>query len=155
GLSRPATSIQRALAVVGVNSARLLDLSISLTKMQQTFKVDPILNQRHWKTSIAGAIVARALSQRLYAVDPEDDMAAGLLRDLGEMILQQLFPDAYQQALQQPIEEMINAQCQLEVSHCGLDHAEVSAFILDRWRLPRDITEAVRYHHHPDQGTFS
>ena len=62
-------------------------------------------------------------------------MAAGLLRDLGEMILQQLFPEAYQTVLEQPAEALIDGQCALEETHCSLDHAEVSEFILDRWRL--------------------
>ena len=59
GLSRPATSIQRALAIVGLNSARLLVLAISFPRLQKSFKVDPAVKQRYWKSSIAGAIVAR------------------------------------------------------------------------------------------------
>jgi diguanylate cyclase (GGDEF)-like protein len=155
GLSRPAGSVQRALAVVGVNAARLLVLAIALPKIQRSLKADPIVRQRYWKSSIAGAIVARELAQRLNARDPEDDMAAGLLSDLGEMILQQLFPDAYQQVLQAPAESIIREQCHVEETHCGLDHAEVGAFLLERWRLPADMTEPVRFHEDPDQGAFS
>jgi diguanylate cyclase (GGDEF)-like protein len=155
GLSRPVTSIQRALAVVGLNSARLLVLAISFPRMQKSFKLDAALKQRYWKSSIAGAIVARELSRRQQGRDAEDDMAAGLLRDMGEMLLQQLFPDRYQEVLLQPAEAYINGQCQLEEEHCGLDHAEVCAFVLNRWRLPSDMTEAVRWHHHPEQGTYT
>ena len=82
-------------------------------------------------------------------------MVAGLLRDLGELILQQLMPDAYQHVLDQPAEMLINAKIELEEAHCGLNHAEVSAFILDRWRLPTEISEAIRHHHRPDQGAYS
>src|SRR5207302_726073 len=90
GLSRPVSSIQRALAVVGINSARLLVLSISFPEMQRkTGKVDPGWAQNYWKSSLAGAIVARELSKLLRMGDPEDDMAAALLRDLGELILEQ------------------------------------------------------------------
>src|SRR5207302_8716930 len=83
GLSRPVASIQRALAVVGLNSARLLVLSISFPEMQrQTGKADTRWTQDYWKASVAGAIVARELSKRMRARDPEDDMAAALLRDV-------------------------------------------------------------------------
>src|SRR5437868_3563843 len=93
GLSRPVLSIQRALAVVGLMSARLLVLSISFPEMQRKMgKMDAAWAQGYWKASVAGAIVARELSKRLRARDPEDDMAAGLLRDLGELILQQMYP---------------------------------------------------------------
>ncbi len=155
GLSRPASSIQRALAIVGLSSARLLLLATSLPKVQKSLKVDPMLNQRYWRSSIAGAIVARALSQRLGSREPEDDMASGLLRDIGELILQQLFPEDYGKVFVEAADGLINEQCRLEESCCGLDHAEVSAYVLNRWRLPADITEAVRHHHHPEQGTFS
>src|SRR5712692_2217820 len=52
GLSRPVTSIQRALAVVGLNSARLLVLSISFPEMQRKAgKVDKLWAQSYWKAS--------------------------------------------------------------------------------------------------------
>src|SRR5437773_848902 len=53
GLSRPVTSIQRALAVVGLTSARLLVLSISFPEMQRkTGNVDPLWTQSYWKASV-------------------------------------------------------------------------------------------------------
>jgi HD-like signal output (HDOD) protein len=77
GLSRPVASIQRALAVVGLNSARLLVLTISFPEMQRkTGTVDARWAQNYWKASVAGAIVARELSKRTRARDAEDDMAA-------------------------------------------------------------------------------
>jgi diguanylate cyclase (GGDEF)-like protein len=155
GLSRAVTSIQRALAVVGLKSARLLILAISFPKMQKTQKLYQSQKQRYWKSSIAGAIVAKELSKRMPNLDAEDNMAAGLLRDMGELILHQIFPDAYHQVLQTPAELLVNGQCELEEQLCGLNHAEVSAFLLDRWRMPTDITEAIRHHHDPEAGTYS
>jgi two-component system, cell cycle response regulator len=156
GLSRPVTSIQRALAVVGLNSTRLLMLAISFPEAQQKMRgIDAVVMQRYWKASVAGAIVARELAHRLRAGDPEDDTVAGLLRDLGELVLQQLMPEAYQNVLDQPAEMLIHGKSELEEAHCGLTHAEVSAFILDRWRLPAEISEAIRNHHQPDSGIYS
>jgi diguanylate cyclase (GGDEF)-like protein len=155
GISRPVTSIQRALAIVGLNSARLLVLAISLPRMQSSVKWAPALKQRYWKSSIAGAIVARELSQRLRSRDAEDDMAAGLLRDMGELVLQQMFPSEYEGVLYNPAEALINNQCRIEEERFDLDHAEVCAFVLNRWRLPADMTEAIRWHHHPEQGAYT
>ena len=155
GLSRPVSSIQRALAVVGLNSTRLLVLTISFPEMQKKARgIDPEVSRRYWKASVAGAIVARELAQRMRARDAEDDMAAGLLRDLGELILQQLMPDAYKAVLEQPADALINEQMDLEETHCNLNHADVSAFILNQWRLPPEMTEAIGHHHAPDEGTY-
>ena len=158
GLSRPVTSIQRALAVVGLNAARLLVLSISFPEMQVPQKPASSIRpwqQGYWRTSVGGAIVARELSVWKGSRDPDDDMAAALLRDLGELILLQLFPEGYQKVLAEPRDALVHRQCELENNHCGLDHAEVSAFILDRWRLPPEVTEAVHHHHKPEQVVFS
>jgi diguanylate cyclase (GGDEF)-like protein len=156
GLSRPVASVQRALAVVGLNAARLLVLTITFPEMQRkTGAVDARWAQNYWKASVAGAIVARELSKHSGARNPDDDMAAALLRDLGELVLLQLFPAAYQSVLAEPPLALIDGQCAIEETHCGLDHAEVSAFILDRWRLPPEVTEAIRHHHHPDQVVFT
>jgi len=153
GLSRPATSIKRALAIVGINSARLLMLSISFPEMNVAQQVDGQIRQRSWRSSLAGAIVAQALSQRMGSRDTEDDMAAALLRDVGELILHQMFPHAHEGALLPPT-AFFNSQCELEEEACGLNHAEVSAFILDRWRLPKEMTQAVHHHHQPELAEY-
>jgi diguanylate cyclase (GGDEF)-like protein len=155
GLSRPVTSIDQALRVVGVNSARLLVLSIALPEMSQKSKLAGPVVQRYWKSSISGAIVAHGLAQHCRASDAEDEMATALLRDIGELILQQVFPDSTEKIALQPEQLGVDAQCDREEAHYGLHHAEVSAFILDRWRLPTDMTEAVRWHHAPAHGRFS
>lgn len=156
GLSRPVASIQRALAVVGINSARLLVLTISFPEMQRKMgKVNAAWARSYWQRSVTGAIVARELAKRLRSRAVEDDMAAGLLRDLGELVLHQLSPEAYEKVIAEAPRTLLNEQCAIEESHCGLNHAEVSAFILDRWRLPADVTEAIRHHHHPDGVVFS
>jgi diguanylate cyclase (GGDEF)-like protein len=153
GLSRPATSIQRALSVVGVNSARLLVLAIALPEMN----CEPVAAaaQKHWKSSISGAIVAHELSLRFRARDAEDDMAAGLLRDTGELVLRQVFPDAAREIAAMPEDAFSQNQCQVEETSYGVHHAEVSASILEGWRLPAEMTEAIRWHHSPNQGRYS
>ena len=146
-LAAPVTSIDQALRMVGVNSARLLVLSIALPEMSQKSKLPAAVVQRYWKASISGAIVAHGLALHGEAPDAEDDMAAALLRDMGELVLRQMFPQSTNDIALQPEEAGGDAQCDLEDSHYGLHHAEVSAFILDRWRLPTDMTEAIRWHH--------
>ena len=155
GLSRPVTSIEQALRVVGVNPARLLVLSIALPEMNAKTKLPAAVVQRYWKASISGAIVAHGLAQHCKLLDPEDDMAAGLLRDIGELVLQQVFPKNAKEVALLPEEVGVDSQCDVEETHYGLHHAEVSAFILDRWRLPTEMTEAIRWHHAPSRGKYS
>ena len=77
---------------------------------------------------------------------------AGLLRDLGIPILHQMVPDDYATIIAKPIEVLAHQQCELEEEKLGINHAEVTAFVLSKWHLPPEITEAVRFHHHPERA---
>jgi diguanylate cyclase (GGDEF)-like protein len=140
--------MDRALNYLGLKSVRSLVLSLSLPTMRLQTSTDPRLND-WWKASVAGAIVARELAVKLGRPDPEDDMVSALLSDLGVFVLQQMFPVEYAPIVAQPPDVLAYRQCDLEEEHLGLNHADVSAFILGRWRLPEDITESTRFHHRP------
>jgi diguanylate cyclase (GGDEF)-like protein len=148
GLSRPIPSIERAVNFLGLRSLRSLVLCLSLPTMQLQTSTDERLRES-WKASLAAAVVARELAVKLRRPDPEDDMVAALLCDLGVFVLQQVFPAEYRPIVAQPREVLAYRQCDLEKAALGLNHADVSAFVLERWRLPGDITEPIRHHHRP------
>ncbi|HKI38644.1 MAG TPA: HDOD domain-containing protein [Gemmataceae bacterium] len=148
GLQRPIGSIGRALNFLGLKSVRSLVLSLSLPTMRLQTSTDPRLCD-WWKASVAGAIVARELAVKLGRPDPEDDMVSALLCDLGVFVLQQVFPAEYGPVVAHTPDVLAYRQCELEEQHLGLNHADVSAFILGRWRLPDDITQPIRHHHRP------
>jgi hypothetical protein len=83
----------------------------------------------------------------------EDDLLCGLLRDLGGLILRQAFPGEYERFHAGMAERPFSAYCQYERDLFGADHAEVSADLLKRWRLPESITEPLRFHHEPERMT--
>lgn len=149
GLPRSITSIERAVVLLGLKPVRSLVLSLSLPAMQQSAASPP--TESFWKESVAGAIVAHELAIYLRRPCREEDLVAGLLRDVGTLALQQVCPQEYAQLLAEPAEERIRNPCRLERQLLGVDHADVSAFLLERWRLPEDVTEAVRHHHSPEQ----
>jgi diguanylate cyclase (GGDEF)-like protein len=151
GLSRPLASLDRALALLGLRSVRSLVLILSLPAFQGR-KTSDAQMRAFWKASIAGAVIARELAVRMRRPDPEDDLAAGLLRDVGMLVLQQVRPEAYAQVMAQPPELLATHQSWLEEQALGVTHAEVSASLLLRWGLAADITEAIRHHHQPDQA---
>lgn len=150
-MPRAITSLERAVALLGLKPVRSLVISLTLPAMQRQLSQPPPA-ETFWKESVAGAIIAYELALYLRRPHPEDDLVAGLLRDLGVLALQQVYPADYAGLLARPIEEWNRSQCRLEEECLGINHAEVSAFLLRRWRLPEDITEAVRHHHAPEQA---
>jgi hypothetical protein len=70
------------------------------------------------------------------------------------VVLEQLFPEQYAKVWTHTAEELACHLVELEERYCGLNHAQVTAFLLGRWGFPREVTEAIRHHHNPDAGRF-
>ena len=148
GLPAPVSSIDRAVVVLGLNTVRSIVLTLSLPAMQFTGVPDRVLKD-HWLSSVSGAIIARELSLRMREPLAEDDLLCGLLRDLGALILRQRFPDDCRRFRDGMAGRPFSDFCSYERELFGVDHAELSAELLVRWRLPSAITEPIRYHHEP------
>ena len=146
GLHRPVTSIERALNLLGLNHVRSLVLSLSLPSLRfNGASSDEV--KAYWKSSLTIAIACRELAGLLRWPDADSEMVAGLLCDFGLLLLQESFPEeAARMAVIAPT-AWRERQCQLEVECFGVDHAEVGAFFLKRWRLADDLTEPIRFHH--------
>lgn len=150
GLSRPIGSIDRAVMVIGINRLRSLALGLALPALRPQSGQDPGA-RKHSLSSVGGAIVARELALRLGYPSPEDDLAAGLLRDLGELLLQQTFPRAWAALALLPSDPLEEQRCERERQLFSVDHAEVAAELLKSWNFPPEVVEPIRHHHHPDR----
>ncbi len=152
GLPRAVTTVRQAFNLFGINAIRSLVLSLSLPVLQRSRKQGSPSNefQDFCKSSVAGAIVARELALRLDWPSPEDHLVAGLLRDLGVLVLPKIFPEEAVRYHELPPEERALQPCELEEEYFGLTHAEISAHLVRHWRLPPEISEPIRYHHHPE-----
>jgi len=148
GRSRPVTSVRQAVTTLGNRPLRFLVLGLALPVMQSGVAIDAGL-RRFWKKSVAGAVMARELATRCQLPAPDDEMAASLLRDLGMILLRQTFQEAYRFIWTGEGDILAEEQCEWEERHLGVHHAEVSAALLERWQLPIEIVEPIRFHHHP------
>jgi HD-like signal output (HDOD) protein len=148
GRSRNVTSVRQAVTTLGSRPLRSLVLGLALPVMQSGVTPDAGL-RRYWKRSVAGAVMARELATRCKLPAPDDEMAASLLRDLGMILLHLAFQERYRPIWSGEAGILAEEQCAWEELHLGVHHAEVSAALLERWQLPIEITEPIRFHHHP------
>lgn len=148
GLKQPIASVARAVHVLGLNTVRSLALGLSLPAVKVGRGADQATRD-YWMSSVGGAIIARELAVLTRRSCPDDDLVAGLLRDLGELLLRQMFPEAWVKHLAYYGEALVEDPCGAEIASFGIDHADVTAEILQQWKLPLDIVEPIRYHHQP------
>ncbi|MDY3557354.1 HDOD domain-containing protein [Gemmata sp. JC717] len=149
GRSKPITSLDRAVTVLGLGTVRSLVLSLSMPAAKGA-QSDP-LTRANQINSVAGALIAYELSALQPRSSPADDMVAGLLRDLGAVLLQQTYPDDWADLTERWGDRLLSEACEAETEVFGISHAEISAELLAGWKLPPEVVEPIRHHHNPDQ----
>lgn len=145
---RPVTTISQAIPLLGVKRLRSLVLGMSIPAMQVPAGSERGL-QTFWRTSVAGAIIARELARRQMSPSPEDDLVTALLRDLGIVLLHQTFPNKYEPVWSGKRVLRAGERYLWEERNIGINHAEVSAELAKSWRLPDSVVEPIRFHHAP------
>jgi HD-like signal output (HDOD) protein len=150
GLSKPVASVARAVTVLGLNTVRSLALGLSMPAVRPGSVPDGAVRD-YWVSSVGGAIFARELAVLVRRPNPEDDLVAGLLRDLGEVLLRLTFPNDWAEHVARNGDRLLDDPCPAEQESFGITHAEVSAELLRGWKLPDDIVEPIRHHHDPSR----
>jgi putative nucleotidyltransferase with HDIG domain len=105
-----------------------------------------------WEHAVATANLAWELGRALDYPNPADAYAAGLIHDIGKIILEPWVEGAYSQIVELMWKEKLFLW-QAEVHVFGLDHAATGAHLCERRGLPAPISEAVRWHHLPEFAT--
>lgn len=104
-----------------------------------------------WQHSVAVAVGARELAKALGIKAPEYLFTAGLLHDIGKIVLGTFIEIDSTQI----IESAFTGGVSFEIAErevMGVDHAEVGAALLENWKIPGEIVDIVRWHHQPTEG---
>ncbi len=111
------------------------------------FSIDRLM-EHSWLSGI----VARGLAgaEKLDTRVCDHAFLAGLLHDIGKLILMANLPQLYQDVLK-TVETRRAPLAQVEADEIGTNHAELGAYLLGLWGLPDPVVEAVAFHHRPTE----
>ncbi len=148
GLARNVASLQHAVTYLGSRSLRLAVLSFGL--LDQLVRDMPgKVYDDFWRRSLTMASVAARLAVRKQELASDEAYSAGLLSDVGLLLLAQLETDCYVKLYQRAGHGTMLIESERE--RFGFDHGQLGARLLDRWNLPDCLTNAIATHHHlPD-----
>ncbi len=166
GFQRQISSIQHGIMILGFNTVRGLVLSASIFKMfeHQTSTGAAIGARRlnhldFWRHSLSTAMAARLIGHALKMPDTDDAFSAGMLHDIGKIVLDVYFTKDYVPVLDaaRQLKQIHHGPgfVALEERVLGTDHAKIGAFLAQKWKLPTSITEVVQYHHQPELAEHS
>jgi HD-like signal output (HDOD) protein len=152
GLGRRVASIEQAVAYLGVDVIRSLVISQAAFA---AFEADDASLAQLWQHSAMTSTLAGFIAER-ESNDPivlAEALQAGMLHDIGVLVLAARFPEKYgaARAGHAPGQESIAAR---EQALFGCDHGRVGAYLLGLWGLSDRIVEAIAYHERPKECTF-
>ena len=152
--SRQVSSIQQAITRFGMGQLKQLILQCSLFKCFEPTKGTPdFMGTSFWKYSRAVAELARQISLAEGQRDdrPDEAYIAGLMHEIGYLILVSYAPDIFEH-LCDLNEEVDHSPVAAEHTVLDVAHNEAGAYLLSLWNIPTGVVEAVYYHHQPGQS---
>jgi len=149
GLQRRIGGVEEAIMVVGMANTRGIVLSALLVENFKLNTLDPLTLNGYWRHSVGAATATRVIASET-VLSPIMAFTAGLMHDLGRLILMTAYPERYQEVLLRGNLRGLH-HYELEREEWGFDHAEVSRRLLESWRLPTEVVEAVGMHHDYEQ----
>lgn len=144
-------TVTRAVTVIGLRELRGLVLAASAI---ETFSKIPndILNMvQFWRHSVYCGVVAQLLADRCNVLHSERLFVAGLLHDIGKLILCHRLPSEARLVMDKLKTEKL-FDFEVEQSIMGFDHAEVGGELIKVWQMPESLEHALRYHHEPEKS---
>jgi HD-like signal output (HDOD) protein/CheY-like chemotaxis protein len=156
GLSSHVNDPSQATTLLGIETIR--DLAVTIHVFSQ---FSPVIQEKLgisslWEHSINVGTLARAIARFEGAKKEvvECSFTAGLLHDLGKLILAENLPMQYYSALGLSARKNIELY-QAESEIFGATHPQVGAYLTGLWGLPQMITIALAYHHNPAESCES
>ena len=136
-------SVSHAVVVLGLNVVKGLTLGATVFDMMKAAGMDQL-----WRHSLGVAMVSHLLATRVGQKNPEELFVAGLLHDLGKVVMYVKLPETasrIEAAVRDRDIYMIDAEREI----LGLTHADVAGWLAAAWHLPTVLKEPIMYHHQP------
>jgi putative nucleotidyltransferase with HDIG domain len=136
-------TVHEAILVLGFHTMRSV---VMATAAQSFLTRKSRIAERLWSHCLAAALAARLLSRRSGFRDPELAFLAGLLHDVGEMVLLHGDPRGFEVMIEELRENQMSLTLR-EKQLYGFDHCATGMALLDHWNIEETISEAVFSHH--------
>ena len=147
-------TISHAVMVIGTSELYSLCLSTSVLTMFKTIPPTLVDMTSFWMHSIGCGMIAKKIAARRGEISRERFFVAGLLHDIGRLIIYSSMPDQAHRVIARAARKN-ELLYDTEKAILGFDHGEIGGRLLQTWRLPGKLADVIRFHHHPDHSMES
>lgn len=151
GPRQKVSSLQQALVILG--SRQLMEILLSgqlVGRFRQGQKGYRLARGDLWRHSMAAALFAQVLGERVRFEDPATLFTAALMHDVGKLVLSEYVAQDFER-----IETLVaqgQSFAQAEQAVLGVDHALLGGAVARKWNFPDDIAAAIAFHHNPERA---
>jgi len=146
--------ISQALMIMGFESVRNSIATVAAIDMfRMKAKYDHFDIRDLWKHSIAVAVTSRYLAETARIAPPSDAFVAGLLHDIGKLVMARHLPDLFAPVLALQQEKGLSF-IDAERKALPIDHAAIGGHLVRKWHFPASLADAIEYHHEVKRTAF-
>ena len=149
---RAIETVTHAVAIVGTEQLRDLTLATTVVRKFRDIPSDLVDMESFWSHSIACGLFARTIAYRRREPNPERLFVAGLLHDVGRLLIYVKLPDE-SRAILESGRKRRDLLYRVESDILRFDHTDVGSALMEAWHLPLSHQCAVRFHHKPLAAT--
>jgi putative nucleotidyltransferase with HDIG domain len=153
GLRQPIGSLKEAVLFMGFNQLLEILLSgVAGSMMGRAVSGYDLEAGELWKHSVSSALLSQIIVKRINKKEDLLLFTAALIHDIGKVILNSYVADQ-SQLIKEQVKVKGISFLEAEKEVLGIDHAELSALIIEQWNFPIEIVQAIRFHHTPLMAT--
>lgn len=149
GFPREISTVNMAIVVIGFNTVKEMGLSLSIFEAFKDAGHDKSFDTtQFWQHCIGCGSAARLIARRFKYQFVGEAFVAGLLHDIGKVILNQYMHDEFMAILNAQAHNVTVLE-EAEIANVGATHSQIGGWLAEKWNLPRIIVDSIQHHHDP------
>lgn len=153
GFPKRIKTISHAIVILGFNTVKSIVLSTSMVSIFESGESDENFDHgQFWKHSIGVGAASKILAKKMDVATPEEYFTAGLLHDIGKIVVHGYLQDEFKDIMETVREKdclMIDAEEEV----LGINHTDIGGYLFDDWNLSENLLESAKFHHTPSNAT--
>ena len=150
-LANPVDTVVRAINMLGAQQVHDLALATSVAQSFEGMSSEVMDMASYWRSSVLCGLLSRTLAQHCSGIEADRLFVAGLLRDIGHLVMYQSVPQLAQVALAHAAQSGRPLYL-VEQEEIGLDYARVGGVLMRQWALPESLREVTELHVEPGRS---